>query len=106
MSEEYYLETNKCNSCNRSDSKRIGLSAIGWPFLCYGDVPSFNDWLKILENGDVHNEYGESVEKASFVNFIISKQKHMDDDHWKSYWATKGTKYGRICEDGYWFSLE
>ena len=92
MGTNYFLETNKCECCNRSNKIHIGLSSYGWSFNFRGysgetgyivdandqslEVPedfqlkSWKQWKEYLKDKPIIDEYGDSVSYEDFVEMV------------------------------------
>lgn len=72
MGTNYYLITNECPHCGRSDHQHVGKSSAGWAFLFQGseDIRSYADWLHILPTGRIADEYGTAIALEAF-NFMV-----------------------------------
>lgn len=77
MTTQYFLRTNICPLCKRSDETTIGIGAIGWRFLFYKDEnhKTIDDWIKeFVEPNKIFDEYGNETSFESFINYIKSKR--------------------------------
>lgn len=82
MGTNYYVETNKCECCNRSDRLHIGKASEGWSFMfrSHDDVNSYvlkswHDWKTFLKDKHIVDEYGHEIAYVHLVTMI---------EHWKS----------------------
>ena len=83
MGTNYYLRTNHCHSCNRHDERHIGKLSCGWRFSFRGyrgEIESYQDWLKVLQEGEIFNEYEEKVSLEDFRKTVETKDDN-DKDH-------------------------
>ena len=80
MGTNYYLETNVCEHCQRSEETlHLGKSSCGWHFsLC--SVPEMglvdlNSWIELFDkpNNVIVNEYGEKLSKEEMLDIITNR---------------------------------
>lgn len=83
MGTNYYLITNECDCCNRSDKIHIGKSSVGWKFLLryYDennndiglDVKNIDDWISLLQDSRnrVMDEFFEDIENHEMIKKIL-----------------------------------
>lgn len=95
MGTNYYLRLNICPHCGRYDAVHIGKSSSGWRFTFRGypdtaDTPlsditsivhSVEDWMKVMEDGEIWDEYGTRTPIEMFWGMVESKQKFKVDDY-------------------------
>lgn len=81
MGTNYYLYTNICSHCGRSDRMHIGKSSGGWCFSLHVEPedPSFPHSLKEWEalwnqpGTRIENEYGEEVGNSAMKTIIADR---------------------------------
>lgn len=87
MGTNYYLKTNICEKCGRSDKIHIGKSSAGWCFALhvtesYEDpqIQSLDDWKKLWSQPGtkIENEYGEEVTPDQMLNIITNRSGKTD----------------------------
>jgi len=76
MGTNYYLKTDVCDHCERSEKIHIGKSSFGWVFALHV-IPEKNlnclaDWLTtIAEPGNlIEDEYGAQIPLSKFLKII------------------------------------
>ena len=91
MGTNYYVHTrpceNACEHCARATRVHLGKSSGGWKFVHrayvedYGrpdavpfDVVDRASWLKLLDLGEIFDEYGDRVERDNLLRLIEAKQ--------------------------------
>lgn len=81
MGTNYYLITNECPHCGRSDRQHIGKSSAGWAFMFQGseDIRSYADWLRVLPTGRIEDEYGTAIALEAF-KFMVKAKSHLKAD--------------------------
>jgi hypothetical protein len=97
MGTNYYLRTNACPHCGRSDEERhIGKSSAGWCFSLhvYPDegIRTLKDWeaqMKTLNSG-IYNEYGDKLDYKDMITVICDrkwdrKPKPVGYDSWEDF---------------------
>jgi hypothetical protein len=75
MSTSYYLHTNCCKFCQRSDKVLIGKSNAGWVFklnLVEGFAESLDEWKKLFKKGKIFSEYGYVETEKTMLEIITS----------------------------------
>jgi hypothetical protein len=78
MGTNYYLVTDACPTCGHGKRQHIGKSSGGWCFSLathpddgINDLP---DWLARFADGEIRNEYGETVSTDEMIG-IITRRK-------------------------------
>jgi hypothetical protein len=90
VSTNYYVRPPQCDApcrhCGQAQEIHLGLMSAGWRFLhrAYRDPTGIHDvgwpvvdrasWLRLLDLGDLYNEYGDRKNKEAFLEAIESKQ--------------------------------
>lgn len=76
MGTNYYVETNKCTCCGRSDTQHIGKSSGGWTFSFrgYEQIRSYAEWVPILKAGRIYDEYGGEKSFDAFDALVQAKR--------------------------------
>lgn len=83
MGTNYYVPTDKCKECGRSDGDiHIGKSSYGWEFCFqangwsyYNDIDEMREWLK---DKKIVDEYGEEISYDDFWKMVEIKQREID----------------------------
>lgn len=75
MGTNYYLHSDPCPHCGRSDEPvHIGKSSCGWCFSLHvtNDIHSLDDWMKVWAKPGrfILDEYGERITKATMLRII------------------------------------
>jgi hypothetical protein len=84
MGTNYYVEQNRCKTCNRKEEAiHLGKSSFGWRFAFqyndgkyYKDIKEMKEWLKDKE---IVDEYGQRISYKEFWKMISIKQKIKDN---------------------------
>lgn len=91
MGTNYYLKTNSCAHCGRSDEPlHIGKSSGGWCFSLriYPDdgINTLGDWRTKLASGGIVDEYGNAIELADMIATITERShpKNWTEKRWAS----------------------
>lgn len=123
MGTNYYVQTepcaNACEHCSMVMRVHLGKSSAGWKFLhrAYtGDeyetpevitwaVRDRASWLKLLDLGDLFDEYGRDVSRDELLQLIENKQatakmSHSDPRHMGPHWRPSADDFEN---DGYDF---
>ena len=71
MGTNYYIKTGEKIECSGEcghlvdEELHLGKSSVGWVFALHvirdRDLNSLDDWMDLIENNPIHNEYGESM---------------------------------------------
>lgn len=76
MGTNYYVKTNEKvfeNGFDVDEILHVGKSSYGWYFSLHvipeKGINTLRDWLPILQNGVIHNEYGETI---SYENMLYT----------------------------------
>ena len=88
MGTNYYLRSNRCSHCGRSDEtkKHIGKSSFGWAFSLhvYPDdgIRDLADWIPLFEDKKNHieDEYGQEAPVQEMLDVI--RQREAPDKNW------------------------
>lgn len=80
MGTNYYVATNHCECCTRSDTLHIGKSSWGWSFSFRGyrgeysdaehELTSWPQWKEYLIDKMIIDEYSEPISYADFVAYV------------------------------------
>ena len=75
MGTNYYIETEKCECCDRSDMIHIGKSSCGWVFSLHEteELKSLENWITKLLHGTISDEYGREIDFRSMINTISNR---------------------------------
>ncbi len=82
MGTNYYVETDKCPHCGRSDERvHIGKSSAGWCFSLNThrtpvddyDIQTLNDWRSFWEGKIIVDEYGDQVSEKQMLITITER---------------------------------
>lgn len=86
MGTNYYLETNICQCCKRSDVIHIGKNSFGWPFHwhVYSEDEGMQSAAGMLammikavrdQNAKIIDEYQREITLEQFIEMIEAKRK-------------------------------
>lgn len=80
MGTNYYLLIDQCPHCGRCDDENrlhIGKSSGGWCFSLHvmpeRDINDLDDWLPLLNTGQIVNEYGDAVTIPEMLDVIRNR---------------------------------
>lgn len=80
VSTNYYLLIDTCPHCGRCDEENrlhIGKSSGGWCFSLHvmpeRDIHDLDDWLPLLDTGQIVDEYGEKVTIQELLDVITNR---------------------------------
>ena len=89
MGTNYYIETEVCECCDRSDIIHIGKSSCGWVFSLHEteELKSLGDWIPVLLSGTIKDEYGRHMDLRTMLDNItrrsFGKKGEKDYGLWK-----------------------
>ena len=107
MSCDYHIRVNECKVCGHYEEKIIGHSAINWPFLCSGPITwTFKYWCEYIKCYKIYDEYDVIQEYDTFIEFVKSKQVHLNKSHFAEHLKKYSDTYERMSSDGYRFSVQ
>ena len=76
----YYLEIDvcpHCGHCYKENRLHIGKSSGGWCFSLHVmpecDIHDLDDWLPLLDTGQIVNEYGDEVTVPELLDVITNR---------------------------------
>lgn len=77
MGTNYYWIKNECPTCGHAEMIHIGKSSYGWPFHFHGtnEIRSYKDWLEVLREGKIEDEYGKEVPLDKLKALIERKRE-------------------------------
>lgn len=101
MGTNYYHVHNICPCCKRADTEHIGKSSIGWQFTFHAteQARSWQDWKRLLQDGEIRDEYDTLHSYTAFVEFVEAKQANNTRNHARLY---PDPSY--VDDEGYSFS--
>lgn len=108
MGINYYIQTEQCKTCgHKSEGIHLGKSSAGWQFSFqynggkyYKTVRQMKKWL---EDKDIEDEYGDSIDHKTFWKMIQTKQKEKLN-HAKYCQKNYPSRDTEFTIDGYSFS--
>lgn len=83
MGTNFYLETDFCPCCGKPKNKiHLGKSSVGWKFLFKKSdlIQNYNDFLKVIKQGVIVDEYDENISELEMIKLIQRKQKEKAHD--------------------------
>lgn len=106
MGTNYYYIKKSCPTCGHSDHREhIGKSSYGWQFSFQStyENKSWRDWQKELQSGegDIFDEYGDVISFGDFKKLVEDKQADKDN---RNHAADYPDQYSWIDPEGYSFS--
>lgn len=120
MGTNYYLYTEICKHCGRSDDPiHIGKSSVGWHFSFRGylddwydfQITTFEEWKKFLvekisRGAIIKDEYGREIQLMDFLTLIANKQNSKYKSPALASMASRYSTYRQdwVDDDGYSFS--
>lgn len=92
MGTNYYAEVEKTSTCECCGAHKnvtelhVGKSSAGWCFSMHvhpeHGINNFNDWVVILKNATIRDEYHDSISFDRMIDIITKREGHRSFDNW------------------------